>query len=118
MKKKNDVDRKAREIDIAGPAFEEPVFSQEFLSAIKDTAFEALAAYLEKIGAKKDALDLLQDIAILTTWDSETEKDGKVKAIANQFMLEAVSSASHKIAAIGGVFHSPGGTSYPREITG
>jgi hypothetical protein len=107
-------DQEVLEITISDPALERPIFSQEFLSSFKDTAYQALVDYLEKIGAKQEALGLLEDLSILVDWENELSK-GKCREIANSFVMEAVSSASHNIAAIGGEFHSPNGSTYSRE---
>ena len=94
---------------------EAPAYPAEFLSIIKDTGFEALKDLLKKIDAPKDALELLDDLAILATIGNI--RDGEqVSALVNQILGETVASASRNISKIGGIFYGPSGTTISREV--
>ena len=93
---------------------EEPVYPAEFLSVIKDTAFEALQDFLKKIDAPKEALRLLEDLVILTTIGDVKDGD-QVSPVINQILLETVAGASRNITKVGGIFYGPSGTTVGME---
>ncbi|SRR6266498_702282 len=91
---------------------EERVYPVEFLSAMKDTAFQTIQDFLKKIDAPKEASGLLEDLATLSIWTDNVEMGNQV---ANQILLETVASASRNIVELGGVFYSPSGTTVGRK---
>jgi len=93
---------------------EAPAFPAEFLDAMKDTAFQTMQDFLKKIDAPKEALELIDDLSILTTIGN-TENGSQVSSVINQVLLETVASASRNIVQLGGVFYSPSGTTISRE---
>lgn len=91
------------------------VYPLEFLDTFRDTAFTAITDYLERSGAPREVVKLVEDVIILDVWMGEVEKgDGKVGWHVNRFLLDAVASASRNIVACGGRFFSPHGETYRR----
>lgn len=96
---------------------EEAVYPLEFLDVIRDTAFMAITDYLERSKAPREVVTLVEDLIVLDVWIGEVEKgNGKVGWHVNQFLAEAVASASRNIAASGGRFFSPHGETNRREV--
>jgi hypothetical protein len=95
---------------------EDPAYPAEFLNAIQDTAFQALQDLLNEIDAPKEAVGLVEDLAILAAWTNESERGGKVGPVANYVLIDTVANAVRNIAAIGGAFYSPSGTTIRRGI--
>jgi len=104
--------------DVELCVMEDPIYPAEFLSAMKDTAFQAVQDFLNKIDAPKEAQALLEDLAILTTWTGDFEQGAPVRPVANQTLIETVANACRNIVALGGVFYSPSGITIRREIGG
>ena len=96
--------------------FEEAVFPAEFLDCLTETAFKTLTDHLINTGASQDVLDLLDSAKFLLKQAVQLEwTSGKVDHSTNQTIMESVSDASRCIAALGGVFYAPSGTSLPCE---
>jgi hypothetical protein len=92
------------------------VFSNEFLDAFKDTAFRAVQEYLERTAAPQEVQDLLEEIFIITSNVGQPEEDERKQYYRDQFLMNAIACASHNIAAIGGEFHCPSGTTPRRGL--
>lgn len=94
---------------------EEAAFPAEFINSLTETAIKTLMDYLEKTGAPSDAVLLLDSATVLMKETPALENGGKVGHMTNQTLIENVSDASRCIAALGGVFYAPSGTTAPRE---
>jgi hypothetical protein len=111
-----DQDKNALQVSCPGPCTQEaPVFPVEFLNAVADTAFQTLQDLLQQTGAPKEASALLEDLAILTTWITNIEKNNMATPIANQILMETIANASRNIIELGGVFYSPSGMTISRQ---
>jgi hypothetical protein len=97
------------------PMLEDAIYPAEFLSAFTSTAFKALRDHLERSGVPQEALALVDELSVITTWQGDLEQGCQVRWIANQTLLETVASASRNISAIGGQFYSPDGVTPRRE---
>lgn len=78
-----------------------PLFAQEFVRLMTDSAYETLRAYLENIGANPAAVRLLDDLVLSMCW-KEIKTHRVVTWIENQAMAEAFGSMSYDISALGG----------------
>lgn len=78
-----------------------PLFAQEFVRLMTDSAHETLRAYLENIGANPSAVRLLDDLVLSMCW-KEKQTRRAVTWVENQAMAEAFGSMSYDISALGG----------------
>jgi len=99
------------------PMFEKAVYPAEFLDCLAETAFQTLHDYLNKAGAPFEVIDLLDCAAVLAKESRELyhNPEQQLHRATNELLTQAVSDASQEIAALGGVFHAPNGTSVPRD---
>lgn len=81
---------------------EKPMFAPAFVRVVKDAAYETLRNYMEKAGAKPEAIALLDDLVLTYGWDVMRE-GGRVSWMDNQSMVEALGAMSYNIDALGGM---------------
>ena len=77
-----------------------PLFSQEFVRLMTDSAYETLRAYLENSQGNPAAVRLLDDLMLALGW-KEKQTRRAVTWVENQCMAEAFGSMSYDIATLG-----------------
>jgi hypothetical protein len=73
----------------------------EFISAIEDHAIYALKQYLESAAAPVEALDLMNNLIDLATYQNQSSPE------ACELIDEALSRAVQNLASLNVPFHSP-----------
>lgn len=84
------------------PANERALFPQEFVALMADKGYETLRAYMEKAGAKPEAIKLLDELVVLCSYRYTSDEQLRTW-IENQGMAEALGSMAYQMIALGGL---------------
>lgn len=104
----DEVDAHARQ-ELERPPLEEPMYSQEFLAAMEEYAFDTLVKHLQAKGIGKEAVDLLENLYILGGLRVTFVKDKQVRYIWNDHASDVIAGISRAVPALGGHFVTPTG---------
>lgn len=84
------------------PSDQKPLFPQEFIALMADKAYETLRAYMEKAQAKPEAVKLLDELVVLSSYRYTSDEELRTW-ISNQGMAEALGSMTYQVIALGGL---------------
>ena len=84
-------------------------FSDVFLSAMKDSAYDTLYSYLKAQKVAPEALEMLVDLMQLTSISELYKEDELVHYHWNDEACYAIGHISHNVPKLGGQFIAPSG---------
>ena len=91
------------------PETERPAFPNEFISIMKDYAYDTLSEHLKAQKVSEDALRLLDDLVILADLREMIASEKEIEYHWNVELQECISNITHAVMNLGGKFVGPYG---------